>query len=324
MSASAPPDPNAPWRSLPRLEGPAELVDVGPVLDDLFELPAGSALTLSRVEPATGRLFTARWRGSGGTGFYPASTIKWITAALTLAWMDGHDLEPLTVIQVGDDAPATLRDLLLDTLVLSGNHAFNTLQETVGLAETHAALRRWGVEQSVIRRFFVRPRRSNSRAVWVAPPGREPFVIAERPAADIPLNPAHTGSRESNYFTPDDFVRAAAATLLGPTRDTRHFGLLTQGLSWTNHCFVREGLAQVTADLETRPAFVVLNKPGWWPPDGDNSELCYVFDSHPNEHYLLAASIKGPIGVARQALSEAAFAMFSGLHAGRIRLDSRP
>lgn len=317
-------DLDAPWLSLPRLDAAAELNDAGPIFGGLFEMSPGSSLTLSRVVPETGWLHAARWNNTGDHGFYPASTIKWITGAMTLAWLDQHQLSATTVIQVGDDPPATVRDLMLDMLSFSGNHAFNTLQETVGLAETHAALRGWGVEQSVLRRFFVRPRRSNSRAIRVAPRTGEPFEIAARPEADIPLNPSPDGSRESNYFTTDDFVRAAAATLMGPTRDARYFPLLTQGLSWTNHCYTREGLARVTEADDRRPAFVVLNKPGWWPPDGETSELCYVYDIQQDAHYFLAASLKGPIAEARRMLSDAVFCIFTSLRAQKIAFFQVP
>ncbi|MEM7624684.1 MAG: serine hydrolase [Planctomycetota bacterium] len=317
MTSSANVDLDAPWLSLPRLDGAPELIDAGPLLDGLFELPAGSALTLVEIEPGTGRLLTARWRNAGETGFYPASTIKWITGALTVAWLHEHRLPATAVVQVGDDPPATVRDLLLDMLSFSGNHAFNVLQETVGLAETHATLRSWGVERSVVRRFFVRPRRSNSRAVRVTPPTGASFEIPARPEADIPLNPSTQGNRESNYFTTDDFVRVAAATLMGPTRHTTYFPMFTQGLSWTNHCYTREGLARLTAERDHRPAFVVLNKPGWWPPDGETSELCYIYNVSGNRHYFLAASLKGPIAQARQTLSEAVYRVFSALSDGQ-------
>ena len=321
MTHSRPVDLDAPWLSLPRIEGAVELIDAGPVLDGLFELTPGSALTLTRVEPGAGRLHTARWRGTGEVGFYPASTIKWITGAMTLAWLDEHRLPATAVIQVGDDPPATVRDLLLDMLAFSGNHAFNNLQETVGLAETHSTLRGWGIEQSLVRRFFVRPRRSDSRAVRVTPPDGESFLIDPRPEAQIPLNPSSSGNRESNYFTTDDFVRVAAATLMGPTRDTRYFQTFTQGLSWTNHCYTREGLARLTAEQAERPGFVVLNKPGWWPPDGETSELCYVYNISRDAHYFLAASLKGPIASARRTLAEAVNTVFRGLYAGQIGLS---
>ncbi|MEM6853338.1 MAG: serine hydrolase, partial [Planctomycetota bacterium] len=135
-----------PWLALPRIESTVRLIDSGADLDGLFDMPDGSTLTVASVDMATGDLHTARWRGTGDVGFYPASTIKWITAAMAVAWMDQHDMSPETVIQLGDERPATMRELILSSLMMSDNDAFNTLQESVGFAETYAAMKNWGVQ----------------------------------------------------------------------------------------------------------------------------------------------------------------------------------
>lgn len=329
-------EPNLyPWRRLPRTALPIRLADAHADIDGLFDLPEGSALTLARVDaavdasgdpaPAPPTLQAVRWRDSGPTGFYPASTIKWITAALTVAWMDGHGLTPDTVIAVGDDRPATLRDLILGCLVMSDNEAFNTLQEAAGFAETHAALRAWGVQHGLIRRHFTRPHWNHSREVRCFLPGGRIHTVDARPAADIPLNldprPAPLGNPEANYFTTDDFVISAAASLMGPTRDATSFPLLTQGLGWTNQNYIREGLSRVTADLPERPAFVTLSKPGWWPPDGANSEMAYVYDATDGGHYFLAIYIQGTNDEARAAMTEATRHLFAAVRSGRLVLN---
>ncbi len=189
-----PPDVNAlndPWRQLPRLEQSIDLMDCPVDLGEFIDLPAGSALTLGVLpsgDPSPAGLTTARYRDSGEQHFYPASTIKWITAALTVTWMDEHGLTPETVVAVGEDRAATLRELILSSLVLSDNDAFNTLQEAVGFAETHAALRGWGLRHGLIRRHFTRPHWNHSRPITLHLPGQPVRILPARPAVDLPLN----------------------------------------------------------------------------------------------------------------------------------------
>lgn len=313
-----------PWRGLPRTALPIVVEDTSADFDDLFVLPEGSALTLAEVDPATATLRAARWRDSGSVGFYPASTIKWITVAMAVDWMDQHQLTPETVIVVGDDPPATLRELILSCLVMSDNQAFNTLQEAVGFAETHTAMQGWGVEHGLIRRHFTRPHWNHSRAIQLFPSNAKPRTIEARPPANIPLNldprPAPLGNPEANYFTTDDFVIAAAATLMGPTRDAQYFPLLTQGLGWTNQQYIRQGLTRATADLPQRPAFATLSKPGWWPPDGANSEMAYIHDAAHDRHFFLAIYIQGTNEEAQEKMSDATRLLFTALTTGRLTL----
>ena len=117
-----------PWLALPRIESPVRLIDSGADLDGLFDMPDGSTLTVASVDMATGDLHTARWRSTGDVGFYPASTIKWITAAMAVAWMDQHDMSPETVIQLGDERPATMRELILSSLMMSDNAQAETIR----------------------------------------------------------------------------------------------------------------------------------------------------------------------------------------------------
>ena len=324
-----PADPD-PWQTLPALALPIEMRSAGLDLRELVKLPDGSAMTFAELhpEPDTGhpRLHAARYAATGRQPFYPASTIKWITAALAVDWMDQHDLEPETVVQVGDDRPATLRELILSSLVMSDNDAFNTLQEAVGFAETHAALQQWGVRDGLIRRHFTRPHWNHSRPVTLHPPAGGRRTLPARPAVDLPLNrdprPAPLGNPEANSFTTDDLVRVAAATLAGPLRHRRHFPLLTAGLGWTNQNYLREGLTRLTGEHPDRPAFVTLQKPGWWPPDGANSELAYIYDLARNRHCFLAVYIQGSLEQAQQAMSDAAHHLFAALLDGSANLSS--
>lgn len=314
----------APWLSLPRVETPIQLIDAPGSIDDLFDLPDGSTLSVAAVDMKTGNLHTIRWRDTGEVGFYPASTIKWITAAMAVDWMDQHGMGPETVIQLGDERPATLRELILSCLIQSDNEAFNTLQESVGFAETYAAMKRWGVEHSMIRRHFTRPHWNHSRPIKVFFPDGKTASIAERPAADIPLNldprPAPLGNPEANYFTSDDFVICGAATLMGKTRDATCFPLLTEGLGWTNQNYVREGLTQLTGELDRRPAFATLTKPGWWPGDGANSELVYVYDASHDRHYFVGIYTQGTNDDARVQMNLAARKVFGAIHRGELDL----
>ncbi|MEM7681319.1 MAG: serine hydrolase [Planctomycetota bacterium] len=303
-----------PWQALPELVGAPQLINAGDGLDGLFELPDRSAFTLARVE-ADGTLTTWRWRDTGRTGFYPASTIKWITGALAIRWMHEQGLPLDAVIQVGDDPPYPFRDLLLGMLTMSDNDHFNTLQELVGFAETRDALLDWGVDDGLLRRNFKRPRYNHSREARVWVDGRPGPTVAARPAAEVPLNPNFDGNAESNYFTTDDFVRVGAATLMRPEfRQSEHFEAFVQGLAYTNQCYTRLGLARVTAEFDHRPAFVVLNKPGWWPPDGAISELCYIYDRSRGEHYLLTVYAQGTQEEAKANISRAVHAVFRAIH----------
>ena len=317
-----------PWFELPRLDLPIVLEPSGLDLRSLIELPEGSALTLAELQTDEShgrpRLVAARYGQTGGQIFYPASTIKWITAAIAVEWMQRHGLNPETVIQVGDDRPATLRELILASLVMSDNDAFNALQEAVGFAHTHAVLRSWGVVDGLIRRHFTRPHWNHSRPVTLHPPGGPSRTLAARPAVDLPLSrdprPAPLGNPEANAFTTDDLVRVAAATLTGPTRDCPSFPLLTAGLAWTNQNYLRRGLTRLTAQHADRPAFVTLQKPGWWPPDGANSELAYIYDVRRRRHCFLAVYIQGGIDQAEAAMGQVAHDLFGALHDGSAML----
>lgn len=322
----APPEKSAvarPWLDLPGLDVPPTLIDSGIDLGPMFHLPDGSALTLARIGTGSGELVGAGWNGTGGTGFYPASTIKWITAFLTLEVMREHALSLDHVIQVGDDPPRSLRDLLAGMLVMSDNDAFNALQEMVGFQETYDWMRSAGCKASLIRRHFTRPHWNHSRTVRVWSPGGvglEP--IAARPAVDLPLNSdTEPGSgRESNWFTTDDLVRCAAVTLMAGDRSDPLHVFVTDQLAYTNQCYVREGLWAVTGSRVDRPGYVVLNKPGWWPPDAANSELCYVHDVQRGGHYLLAVYVQGTREQAQSAMSGAAQAIFGAIAVDELRL----
>jgi len=310
-------DPLRPWLSLPRLHPPVALRDSAASIDALFDMPAGSAVTLAQVA-GDGRVVATRWRGTGETGFYPASTIKWITGALTVELLHERRWPIDSVLHLGDDKPRTFRDLLLAMLAASDNDAFNTLQETVGFARTHDWLRRWGVRHGLIRRHFRRPRYNHSRAARVVTPAGQAHTLPARPAADIPRSadrrPAPLGNPDANYFTTDDLIRVGVASLAGPTRDAKDFDLLTAGLAWTNQCDVREGVARAPGP----PAFVVLNKPGWWPPDGANSELCYLYDARGRRHFFLAVYCQGDEAAAEHHIRAMARALAAALTDGTL------
>ncbi len=317
--------PRQPWAELPQGTLPVRLQAARAGIDELIDLPPGSMLTLARVTPQ-GQLITARWRNTGSMGFYPASTVKWVTAFMALDWMDRHQLTLDHVIQVGDDPPASLRGLLSAMIVVSDNDAFNTLQEAVGFAETYEAMQRWGCEKSMVRRHFTRPRYNSSRAVQlISPLGETIKTIPGRPPAEIPLNdddrPAPVGNREANWFTSDDLVRMVAATLMGPMRERTYFAEVTQWLSATDQCFARDGLVRLTGRLAGSPGFVVLNKPGWWPGDGANVDALYIYDVQRDEHYLLGVYVQGTEEDAKKYMSEAAEKLFTAIHEGRLRLE---
>ena len=316
-----------PWASLPRIAGAPVLRDAPPgadaALSDAFDLPGGSALTVAEVA-ADGTLVAARWRGTGDAVFYPASTIKWITGALTVGWMAEHGVSPEAVLSVGDRPAATLRDLLLAMLQASDNDAFNTLHELVGTAETHAALRGWGCPHGIVRRHFTNPHFTSSpRCVAQRADGSE-VVVEARPEVAMPPNtdtrPPPLGNPEQNAFTTDDFIRVGAATLMGPLRDAPAFDVFTCGLSWTVQAYVRAGLARLTASRPEKPAFAVLNKPGWWPGDGANSELNWVWDACRSKHLFVSVYVQGTEAEAERGMADAAEAVGAMLLDGVLKL----
>ncbi|NJN35977.1 MAG: serine hydrolase [Nitrospiraceae bacterium] len=118
--------------------------------------------------------------------------------------MDTHQLEADDVLMLEGDVPRTLRDLLLDMLVLSDNDAFNTLQETVGFADTFQAMRSWGLTHGIIRRHFTRPHWNHSRPIRVVRRGEVVCNLPARPPVDLPLNsrppPRAAGQPGSQLF----------------------------------------------------------------------------------------------------------------------------
>lgn len=337
-----------PWQQLPAYQAsdfPLVLQDAATPLDDLFDLPEGSAVSFAKVTP-TGELVTARWRDTGRLGYYPASTIKWVSAAMMVQMMEDRKLPLDTVLQLGDltlsdavrasevkedaqedvkedeqvdqtkiiDPAWSIRELILGNLMMSDNDFFCILQEAVGFAETYEQMRAWGMKDSMIRRHFKRPRYNWSRPVNLTLPDGSNQTIPARPTADIPLNPGGIGNDEANYFTTDDLIVMAAATLGGPLRHCQAFDLMVQGLSYSNQRYVAEGLGRVTTKLENRPAFLSLNKPGWWPDDGNNVEACYIYDFQLETHYLLGVYIQGTIEESQANMSKVAESIFSALH----------
>lgn len=298
-------DPDRPWTGVADVAFPVALnKSRSAELDRLIEMPDGSGLTISKIEPRHGTLRSVEWRGTGEHGFYPASIVKLVTAGMTLRWMDQYDLPLDAVVWLGeggegDDPKATIRDLLAETIVLSGNDTFNTLQEMVGFAETWAEMNRWGVVKARIRRHFRMPRYNHSRRVRVLTAGGRKVLLdlPARPAADIPLHdcngqPGGGGGEggghrpESNWWCTDDLVRAGAAVWFGAEyRNTRYFDQLTTWCGFTNQCRVREGARMLTQ--EDGGGWVVLNKPGWWEPDLSNVEVAYAYDAAHGGHYLI-------------------------------------
>lgn len=288
-----------------------------PELDRLVSMPEGSALTVSRIG-LDGSISSVEWRGTGEWGFYPASTVKLVTAAMTLEFLERYELPIDSVACVGDDTPMTFRELLSEMIVVSGNETFNTLQECVGFAETYREMQRWGVTKARIRRHFRVPRYNHSREVRVlGPGGKELLRLQPRPAVEIPLHDGNgegggqgIHNLESNWWCSDDLVRAMAAIMFGPTRRRRHFEDLVGWCSFTNQCRIREGLRELTAQKSTHPSFVVLNKPGWWEPDLANVEMGYVYDVERSAHYVVGIYFHGTMAQSEPGMREAARELF--------------
>ncbi|MEQ9453987.1 MAG: serine hydrolase [Phycisphaeraceae bacterium] len=319
---TSPRNPEAPWLDLPDVAQPVELVNANVSIDDLVDLPVGSALTLARITP-DGQLHTTRWRDTGRLGFYPASTIKWATVALTLELIDQHGWGLDTVIQIGDDPALSLRRLMASTIILSSNTGFCTLHELVGTRETHQAMQRWGIHDSVVRRHFKRPTYTQSRDIKVYNYGQHTQTLEARPPFDAPDPPIHTqptsgGKGKSNWYTTDDLTRLAAATLAGPTRQTRFFNHFANWLALTNHCYVADGLAEVTASEPARPPFIVLNKPGWWPGSGSVLELGYIHDVNRQADYAFAIYHEGTLKDAHRNTTQAFASIFRAIHQNHL------
>lgn len=319
----------APWFALPDISMPIGLDDGARDLSELFDLPEGSACTWAKIEP-DGRVVAARWRGTGSRGWYPASTIKWVAAALALHRMDelGLPLDATLEIDADESLPMpaepaqTFKDLILGSLVMSDNDFYSILNEFAGFAWTRERMQAWGAGHSIIRSHFRRPRFNHSRPMTVRfapdPNGavREPMRLETRPAVDLPLNTSPDPSRQqSNWFTCDDAVRCVLATLSRPTRETTHFDSLVQGLQYTNQRYLAQGAARAMQRQSARPGWVALSKPGWWPGEGDNSEWAYMYDLHGRSHYAVGIYVQGSHLQARQAMTQAAEAVCYAIQA---------
>lgn len=316
-----------PWTDLPTDEPPFLVNDGGDTaaqaIIDSLEMPAGSAITIARVDPANGTLYALRYKNTGDLGFYPASTVKLATALMTLRQVNELDADvPFDQwqVQLKDDEltsePQPVAKLLRDMIADSSNEAFNTLQEVAGFAETHEYLQSLGVEKLLIRRHFTRPHWNHSRAA-VLMNGDERIELAARPAAEIPLNadtsdPA-SGDGESNWASTDDLVRLVAATFLTENRELPGFDVLVDALKTTNEPFVGRGLK----DLGD---FVVYEKPGWWPDDEANVSAAYVYDAKRDRHYFVGVHYKGSLEAAQSGIAEAMKTLFTAIREGRLRL----
>ncbi|MEM8875015.1 MAG: serine hydrolase [Planctomycetota bacterium] len=313
-AASDTPTTMAPWNNLPPADRPIELVnlDTSDALDDDLQLPPGSTLTIAKV--VEGHLHTHHWQDTGERGFYPASTVKLITAVVLLDQLDALGVSVDGDIQLGDEPRKSIRETLVVMIRDSGNDEFNTLQESVGFAETDAWLKSVGCETGVIRRHFTRPHWNSSRPVkvWNAD-GRLATELPERPGVDFPLNAA---GGESNWFTTDDLVRVMAATMLGGVREKPGFDVLAESLRVSGGKFLGAQLP---------PRYSVYSKVGWWPPDGAYSDVAYIHDTRTDSHYFIAAYCNGPERTVeyepaepRQVLGTAAVQLMEMIDAGKL------
>ncbi|MEM6314309.1 MAG: serine hydrolase, partial [Planctomycetota bacterium] len=196
----------------------------------------------------------------------------------------------------------------------SGNEEFNTLQESVGFAETDAWLKSIGVETGVIRRHFTRPHWNSSRPVrlWNAA-GTLVADLPQRPSVDFPPNAA--GGR-SNWFTTDDLIRVMAAVMQGPTRGKPGFDVLAEALRNSTGKFVGDRLPQ---------RYAVYNKVGWWPPDGAYSDIAYIHDVEADAHFYLAVFCRSVVEdedyeptVPREIMGSAAQQLMEMIDAGKL------
>lgn len=321
-------DEARPWLALPESRFPVELEEpANPgLLDDAFELPEASAATVAEVQP-DGSLLAWRWRGTGELGFYPASSVKWITATMTLRWLVEHGLPVTGLVGIHadpDDAerqpavePMVVRTALLAMLTHSDNEAFNVLQEAVGFRETFEAMRAWGCRHAIIRRNFAPVRRSTSRSIDLYGPDGKTRTLAPRLDTRLPLStdarPPPLGNPEANFATTDDLVRSAAASLMGPARRMPGFDAMTAGLACPEPRDVAAGLDDLAREDPDPAGFTVLSKPGWWPPDRANVELAYAHDTGQNRHFFACLFVQDEEQPARDTVRRAAGAMFSRL-----------
>ena len=305
----------APWAKLPDIAFPVELPDAGTsgALDHGLDLPAGSALTVARVDPATGELSAVRYDRTGESGFYPASTVKLTTANVLVQQLRELGITVLHDVEVGEGPRQNVGKLLADMIKVSDNDAFNDLAEVVGFREMRAAMDEWGALGSTIRRHFKRPRSNNSPEIrFYDPEGDLVRTLKPRPGVDMPLN---TAGGESNRFTTDDLVRVLAATFQGPARDAPAFGILASAMRDTNERYVGRGLDRAGG------RYVSYDKPGWWPPDGNNVDMAYVYDTKTNQHYYVGAYFQGNYEDAQTGMADAAERLFQMIDEGKITFE---
>jgi N-acetylmuramoyl-L-alanine amidase len=271
-----------PWAQLPAITFPVELTGPGisGTLDHGLSLPPGSALTIAKIDPATGELAAVRYDRTGDRGFYPASTVKTVTGTLLVLQLQDLGLTAENDIEIGAGERQNVGALLTDMIKDSGNDAYNDLAEVVGFAETRRAMDEWGATNSAMRRHFKRPRTNHSPEVRFYDGDKLVKTLPARPGVDFPLN---KDGGESNLFTADDLVRVLAATFQGPARDAPAFGTLAAAMRETNERFLGRGLDRFG------DRFVSYNKPGWWPPEGNNVDMIYIHDRHTGDHYYVGA-----------------------------------
>jgi hypothetical protein len=95
-------------------------------------------------------------------------------------------------------------------------------------------------------------------------------------------------------------------------------------LARPNQGLIRAGLERVTAKRPAHPPFIVLSKPGWWPPDRANADLAYVHDVAAEVDYLVAVYYPGSLEEAEVGIGWAVESLFAALHEGRLCLSRQP
>ncbi len=315
-------DAGQPWLKAGTAKLPFVLLDGGATATsqttlDAFELPAGSALTIARVD-RVGDVRALRWRDTGDVGFYPASTVKLATALMTLRQLRDLDADVLPEawqVSLDGSPPANVMKLLRVMIADSDNEAFNTLQEVAGFAETSDFLKKIGCDTLTIRRHFTRPHWNYSRPAVLTRGDGTTVDIAARPAPDTPLNAA---GGESNWSTTDDFVKLLAATFFTDARELPGFDVLAEAMRENNEPFIGRG-------LEPLGGFTTFGKPGWWPPDGNFVDAAYAYDAREDAHYLVSIYWQGGGGEdelqgARDGIAGVVRRVFTAIRAGEIRL----
>ncbi len=311
-----------PWLTLPEQSPPFLLHQGGDTaaqeLIDSLKLPAGSALTIARIDPATGAIYALRYQeqtrrglvSTGDKGFDPAGLIALPAALATVRQASNLDPPiPFDSLRMGVGADMQAATALVQDALAGDAGAIGRLLEIAGFAETNVMLQDAGAEKLMIRRRLDGSAETGSRLVTFVS-DTATIGQVERPAVEFPLNadtvnPTSDAGR-ANWASPDDLIRVLALTFLTNFREMDGFETVIDGMTM--------GTPMIRAGLADLGEFVVIEC------TDASAAIAYVYDATRDRHYFISVHHHGEPAAAQQGIGDAAKALFTAIRAGTLRL----